>query len=444
MQITKEILDQAIKLIIEDKKTILEIANIFGCSYGGLTKALLKDDTYINYSNQSRFDKCLSDIEIIYNKNQSGISIRELAKEYKVGIAYLPKLLKSHGYSVKKFKAFLSKDIIDNAEELIKQGYNLSYIRKQTGHTVEALSRELQKRGYKFRNLPSKEDLIKIHEESVLTGAAISNLAIKYGFHDDTVFYRLKIGYQIERGMGSASYCLTNLALDKMLEEYKIPNLQERNYKTIRANVNHNPFIDLNFDEVQYWLGYIAADGCISDKRGYVSLISTDKDLIDNYAKFINGKNKINVTIPKKGKPQYTYRFINKEVAAYLTDLGLTPRKSMTLKMNIPLTFSFVRGLIDGDGCVSVKSAGSVEVSIISGSFDFLEQVREFLEQNAIKCKVVKNAHLFNLVISSKNNVAHLYKYLYYKASYYLQRKKDKYKCLIDKLNITEDALLSN
>jgi intein/homing endonuclease len=324
----------------------------------------------------------------------------------------------------------LTNELINQAEELIKQGHNLSFVQKELNINLESISKELQKRGYKFRNVPSEEDLKNIYNESISTGISISKLSKKYGFYDDTVSYRLKkMGYQIERGMGSANYCLTDLGLDCLLKEYKAPYLVERIYKMPKAKIDYNPFLNLNSDEVQYWLGYIAADGCITD-RGTIGVVSTDKDLIEDYSYFINRNIKIGTTIPKLGKPQYTYRFINKELAAYLIELGLTPRKSMTLKMNIPLSFPFIRGLIDGDGCIHVRSTSSVVVSIVSGSLIFMEQVKSFLEENGISCKIRSNGNLFNLIISSKNNVLNLYRYLYYKSSYYLKRKKDKYACL--------------
>lgn len=327
-------------------------------------------------------------------------------------------------------KLKLTTELINEAEELLKQGYNLSAIQKELNINLESISKELKKRGYKFRNMPSEQDLIKIYNENISTGISISKLSKKYGFFEDTVSYRLKkLGYQIERGIGSANYCLTDLGLDSLLKEYETPPLVERVYKQSKARIDYNPFLNLNSDEVQYWLGYIAADGCIKD-NGTISIVSTDKDLIEDFSHFINRNIKIGVTIPKIGKPQYTYMFNNKEVANYLADIGLTPRKSMTLKMNIPLSFPFIRGLIDGDGCIHVRSVSSVVVSIISGSLVFMEQVKLFLEENGVTCKIRSSNNLFNLVISSKNNVLNLYRYLYYKSSYQLKRKKDKYACL--------------
>lgn len=329
-------------------------------------------------------------------------------------------------------KLKLTTELINQAEELIKQGYNLSFIEQQLNINSESISKELQKKGYKFRNIPSEEDLIKIYNENLLTGISISKLCKKYRFFDDTVFYRLrKMGYQIERGMGSVNYCLTNLGLDCLLQECNKVNLVDREYKVSKCRVDYNPFLNLNSDGVQYWLGYIAADGCIKE-NGRISIVSTDKELVENFSKFINRNIKIGVTIPKVGKTQYTYMFTNKEVANYLTDIGLTPRKSLTIKMNIPLSFPFIRGLIDGDGCIHVKSTNSVSVAIVSGSLVFMEQVKNFLESNGINCKIRSSDNLFNLIISSRNNVLNFYRYLYYKSTYCLSRKREKYACLFN------------
>jgi hypothetical protein len=389
LKITETILQEAIKLVIEDKKTLLETANLLGCSKGGLVKALLKNQVYRNYSNQDRFSNCLLDIEIINSRHQLGTPIKTIAKEYNVQAKYLIKLLKEKGYKVNQYKKFLDKDIINEAQILVNQGYTLEYIKDELGHSSEAISRNLKARGV-----------------------------------------------NLERGLGSFNYCITDLGLKKLLEEYTYPELTKRNYSFCRGKVKYNPFLNLNSDAVQYWLGYLAADGCISD-NGSITACSIDKILIENICSFINRNINVCTNTPKIGRTQYSFSFSNKEVANYLSDLGLTPRKTLNIKMNIPLTFPFIRGLIDGDGSIKIKSKNSIVVSIASASLEFANQIVEFLTSNGITCKLSKEK-IYIIRMASINNVYNLYRYLYYNASFYLQRKKDRYNCILEKLNHIE------
>lgn len=139
-------------------------------------------------------------------------------------------------------------------------------------------------------------------------------------------------------------------------------------------SVKHNPFADLSNPEVNYWLGLLAADGHVLDE-GVVKLSSIDIDILEKFATFTGC-----------GKPVYgqgrvwTCGFMNKEVAEYLSILGITPRKSLTLDMQIPLTTDFVRGYWDGNG-------NQDQASICTGSLLFANQLVDFLKSFDIETK---------------------------------------------------------
>ena len=68
---------------------------------------------------------------------------------------------------------------------------------------------------------------------------------------------------------------------------------------------------------------------------------------------------------------------------------------------------------------------------------EFANQIVEFLTSNGITCKLSKEK-IYIIRMASINNVYNLYRYLYYNASFYLQRKKDRYNCVLEKLNHIE------
>jgi hypothetical protein len=211
-----------------------------------------------------------------------------------------------------------------------------------------------------------------------------------------------------------------------------------------RQKIKHNPFIDLTKDDVQYWLGYICADGNIKKNSNEIRLV-TNKDIkyIEiNFTKFVHSTN--NTLVKNKPLNIYKYKdnryskpsttltisFCSKIVKDYLINLGITPNKSLTLKINFPITYSFLRGLLDGDGHVS-KTGRSCYWA--TASIDFANQISNFLTSENIKHTINKKKYkdegrsdLYYIRVSSKN-LQYLFINMYSDASYYLSRKKSRF-----------------
>ena len=151
--------------------------------------------------------------------------------------------------------------------------------------------------------------------------------------------------------------------------------------------VKTNPFKDLSNKEVQYWIGFISADGNISTptySKYTIDVSADEKDVqhLCKYSKFIgydvqpkSYKNK------KYGSYMCSVRFGNKEIHQFLNKIGITPNKSKTLHLNIPLTSHIVRGVLDGDGCVKCVGDKRVSVEIATGSELFFNQLKTYLKQ---------------------------------------------------------------
>lgn len=140
-----------------------------------------------------------------------------------------------------------------------------------------------------------------------------------------------------------------------------------------------NPFVNLDDAEVSYWLGFIAADGSLSSSTNNlrVALAEKDKEHLENYLKFLGGGPTMRATYCKTfDKRGYSVDFGSKEVKQFLISIGITPNKSKTLDIKIPLNRHFVRGVIDGDGSIQ-KPRGykGRTVTIVSGSKIFLQQI---------------------------------------------------------------------
>lgn len=197
-------------------------------------------------------------------------------------------------------------------------------------------------------------------------------------------------------------------------------NIIPRNQSESQSKII-NPFLNLKDENVQYWLGMFASDGTIGDKEYVVSLGLQERDLehIEKYSKF--SKVPIRKVLSKKFNCiEYRVTFKNKACNLFLRSLGITPRKSKTIKMNIPLSPAFIRGVIDGDGFIR-KISGRIEIA--TQSVEFKDQLVEWFTQNSIHCTNYFNGTVYVIGIYSKKDLITSYNLIYKNASIYLERK---------------------
>ena len=96
----------------------------------------------------------------------------------------------------------------------------------------------------------------------------------------------------------------------------------------------------------------------------------------------------------------------------------------------------FIRGVFDGDGCITIKRTGFSETSICSNSINFLEDIKRYLNYNNIENihirpeKGNRKNILYILYISRKENQNQFKNYIYNCSNVYLKRKFDKFKLI--------------
>ena len=64
-------------------------------------------------------------------------------------------------------------------------------------------------------------------------------------------------------------------------------------YKDMKKLIDYNPFEDLTNEDVQYWLGWLASDGCVVGNRISLSVQRRDRDILEKLNNFLN--NKLNI-----------------------------------------------------------------------------------------------------------------------------------------------------
>ncbi len=181
-------------------------------------------------------------------------------------------------------------------------------------------------------------------------------------------------------------------------------------------------------EEAQYWLGFIMADGNISTINNAIAVTTAEKDLehLKKYAAFV-GVKVMSVYNKRFDLTEYRVQFANKRIKEWMISIGITPKKSHTLKLTIPLTTHMFRGVLDGDGYVSKK--GLIEIATASPHFRL--QLLNFLADRGIHTTdsiyPAKNQSLlFMIRVSTRSECLKLYNLLYKDASIFLERKKNR------------------
>jgi len=114
---------------------------------------------------------------------------------------------------------------------------------------------------------------------------------------------------------------------------------------------------DLKIEGQNLWylVGLITSDGSLSKDGRHIDVTSKDREFLETLVEKLKMSNKVCIKNRGTNKEAYHIQVSNKNFYDFLLSLGLTPNKSLTLgALNVPDKFfvDFLRGLIDGDGCI--------------------------------------------------------------------------------------------
>lgn len=206
---------------------------------------------------------------------------------------------------------------------------------------------------------------------------------------------------------------------------------------TRKYNVDTNYFKEIDYDS-SYWLGFMFADGYQDGNEMVINLSNKDADHLISFKDEIKYEGSL-LYRTDRTKYKNTYKYHDKvtlkvasvEICSTLDSLGCVRAKSKIVKypqIAIQYDSTFIRGVFDGDGCISISKRGNkkyAKASIYSESTDFIMSINKILIDNGI------NSHINNkgkvCSICSKDSLISLYNLLYREGNYYLKRKKDKF-----------------
>lgn len=207
------------------------------------------------------------------------------------------------------------------------------------------------------------------------------------------------------------------------------------------TTINETVFDIIDTEEKAYWLGFMYADGCIYSKENRIelSLQGSDINHLHKFAKFLENKKEDFVKFYanyKQGKyDRCRVVFRSKKVWNALNEKGCVPNKSLILNFPNESIFAdtslikhFIRGYIDGDGCLC--NTTKPELSVL-GTKEFLTKMQKYLKLKReyaiypMKKDSDKNTYVFNLWCDTA--LINM-KYLYEDSTIYLDRKYEKFK----------------
>ncbi len=201
------------------------------------------------------------------------------------------------------------------------------------------------------------------------------------------------------------TFGVTRQAVYKALKGYGIAR-RERSHASVlafsRGKYSGKTTAELNESLFSKWsppmaylLGYIFTDGCLhrlSKNSFAVTISSIDRDHLEKLAPILGNKVPIDThKQPKtgflKGSGDHTIhsiRFTRPKMIRGLRKLGLTERKSLTMKFpQVPDEFlrDFIRGCWDGDGSIFVNKGSRYPTAYFgTGSLAFIKEMSAKLE----------------------------------------------------------------
>lgn len=190
-------------------------------------------------------------------------------------------------------------------------------------------------------------------------------------------------------------------------------------------------FNQIDTEEKAYWLGFLYADGNVTDNSQpslQLCLARRDEDHLLRFTKALKSEYAI-VYNKRERSTQCRTRIPSKELVDALTRQGCIPRKTFLIKPpteeQVPshLVRHFVRGYFDGDGCFYDG------IAILLGTSELMNWIKDIVpvehNTNVTKGKD-KNIYRFNLGMKRPERLVKFYNWLYEDATVWLPRKREK------------------
>lgn len=214
--------------------------------------------------------------------------------------------------------------------------------------------------------------------------------------------------------------------------------------------------------EFAYFMGIVITDGHVQDSKKKNGQDYCCVQLSTSYPAEVKVLTKLSQSLfnykPLVREKLYSYNVrINHELhisskllVKYLESLGI-PSGNKSFRVRIPkciingtneLKFSFLRGIIDGDGAIKIPDG---QIAIGSRSYTFLEDVTEIYKSLNIKPgKICQDRNGFLLRVSNQSAIKEIYQKCYKNSIFYYPRKFKRLRQAIKKRDLSTQIRTGN
>jgi len=200
-----------------------------------------------------------------------------------------------------------------------------------------------------------------------------------------------------------------------------------------RYSLNERYFKNIDTGNKAYWLGFMAADGCVVNKKGrrylYIELSEKDRCHLKAFKKEIEFEGPIyEMKARGRSKPSCKIQVGSSRMVLDLVKWGIVQNKTIFLKapdIDPKLYHHWIRGMFDGDGSISLRKDGN-----LAGEFFGTKKVIEFIVKNIPGTDTVSKKKKYKGYYHSfggDGTATKIYNYLYRDSKICLKRKKDKF-----------------
>jgi hypothetical protein len=235
----------------------------------------------------------------------------------------------------------------------------------------------------------------------------------------------------------ATAFGVSGTAIRGLLKRRNVPR-RNASECTRRYECNHAYFDDIQTEGQAYWLGFLAADGTITERNGgniILSLAPRDRDHVTRFAGALSSNH------PIHDRNYRTCSFVaisiaSPQMTSDLARYGVTPRKTATLTFpDLPpdLERHYIRSYVDGDGGFTISRSGFPTANItfhVIGNPPFIRQIQSILLRECGLRKTMLYQRRTGQPVSQmrycgKTQTARIANYLYENATAFLPRKHD-------------------
>lgn len=306
----------------------------------------------------------------------------------------------------------LPEDTINEIIRLYQAGSTPLELAKQFNIFNNSVTRILRKRGI------ARTQLIQITQEQ--TDFMIEEYC--NGVSSEIIAKKLKV---------DASTVCRHLIKNNI--EIRPSSQNHRKYE-----IDQNYFETIDTEEKAYFLGFLYADGNLSNTRNgiKITLQEEDRDILERFSNIIYRFVKLRPSYGEleDGTPR-TYLTLEmwcKKMHDDLIKLGCPPTKTFIIRFPtnnvVPdhLLWHFVRGVFDGDGCICITNPARPRIDF-SSNLIFIQELIYFFVSQGLQCNkpVINDENPLSGSIQfvAVDQVLKCYHMMYDNATIYMNRK---------------------